>query len=247
MSLHLCRNLRVFWPQLAEEIRPEPSARGGGRRWGAAAQGGAPSRMNHRPSRSRPSSSKASTAMKLNHSACNPHPGSCGTARTDRCSRSGSRRNSTAPSSRTSVIVPATTSVSSPPGIPRIQTRTERPSGEKPRALPTRSSRRSRTRARVPAEGGRATRRGPRRLCRLGALVPAVVLFGRRLGDQGGLQALLDRLLGHHALLHVAPRRQLELYVEQRLLEDRAKPARAGLSVERAVGDRLQRVVGEDQ
>src|ERR671914_3037285 len=42
MSLHSCRNLRVFWRQLAEEIRPEASARGaeggGGSRSGRRAQ-----------------------------------------------------------------------------------------------------------------------------------------------------------------------------------------------------------------
>ena len=42
------------------------------------------------------------------------------------------------------------------------------------------------------------------RLGRLGVLL-ARVLFGRSLGDERGLQALLDRLLGHDALLHVAP------------------------------------------
>jgi hypothetical protein len=43
------------------------------------------------------------------------------------------------------VIVPGTTSVSSPPGMPRTQTLTARPSGVNPRALPTRSRTLSRT------------------------------------------------------------------------------------------------------
>src|SRR5918998_4983443 len=83
-------------------------------------------------------------------------------------------------------------------------------------------------------------------LGRLGGL-RARVLVGRRLGDERGLEPLLDRLLGDHALLHVASRRQLELNVEQRLLEDRPEAAGAGLALEGAVGDRAQRVVGEHQ
>src|SRR3954471_16060986 len=75
----------------------------------------------------------------------------------------------------------------------------------------------------------------------------ARVFLGRGLGHQGGLEALLDRLLGDHALLHVAAGGQLELHVEQGLLEDRAQTACAGLPVERTVGDRLQRVVREDE
>src|SRR5829696_3448597 len=69
----------------------------------------------------------------------------------------------------------------------------------------------------------------------------------RRLGDERGLEALLDRLLGHDALLDVAAGGQLELHVEQCLLEDRAQTARAGLAVDRLVGDRLERLVGEDE
>src|SRR3954452_1317113 len=44
-------------------------------------------------------------------------------------------------------------------------------------------------------------------------------------GDQHRPLALLDRLLGDDALLHVAAGGQLELNVEQRLLEDRAEAA----------------------
>src|SRR4051794_40716268 len=75
----------------------------------------------------------------------------------------------------------------------------------------------------------------------------ARVFLRRSLGHQRGLEDILDRLLGDHARLYVAARRQLELNVGQGLLEDRAQPAGAGFAVERAVGDRLERVVGEDQ
>ena len=68
-----------------------------------------------------------------------------------------------------------------------------------------------------------------------------------RLGDQGRAPALGDRLLGDHALGDVAARGQLELDVEQRLLEDRAQAAGAGLALQRLVGDRLEAVLGEDQ
>src|SRR3954468_22842469 len=72
-------------------------------------------------------------------------------------------------------------------------------------------------------------------------------LFARRLGDERRLDAALHRLLGHDALLHVAPGGQLELHLEQDLLDDRAQAARAGLALQGAVGDRLQRVGGEDE
>ena len=62
-----------------------------------------------------------------------------------------------------------------------------------------------------------------------------------------GPLALLDRLLGDDALLHVAARGELELDVKQGLLEDRAQPAGAGLALERLVGDRAERVGGEDE
>ena len=73
-----------------------------------------------------------------------------------------------------------------------------------------------------------------------------VALVGR-LGDERRLDAALDRLLGHDALLDVAAGGQLELDLEQDLLDDRAQAAGAGLALERAIGDGLQRVVGEDQ
>jgi len=67
------------------------------------------------------------------------------------------------------------------------------------------------------------------------------------LGDERGLEPLLDRLLGDDALLDVAARGQLELDVEQGVLEDRAQAARASLALERLVGDRGQRVLREDE
>src|SRR5688572_8777356 len=73
-----------------------------------------------------------------------------------------------------------------------------------------------------------------------------VALVGR-LGDERRLDAALDRLLGHDALLDVAAGRQLELDLEQDLLDDRAQAAGAGLALQRAVGYGLQRVLGEDQ
>src|SRR4051794_37565427 len=78
----------------------------------------------------------------------------------------------------------------------------------------------------------------------LGGLLLAVVW---RLGDERRLDAALDRLLGHDALLDVAAGGQLELDLEQDLLDDRAQAAGAGLALERAVGDGLQRVRGEDE
>src|SRR5215208_2746916 len=96
------------------------------------------------------------------------------------------------------------------------------------------------------ALGARKSRylRGSRALGGLGDGL-AVVLVLRRLGDERGLEALLDRLLGDDALLHVASRGQLELDVEQGLLEDRAQATGAGLAENRLVRDRVQRVVGE--
>src|SRR5262249_20366277 len=69
--------------------------------------------------------------------------------------------------------------------------------------------------------------------------------FGGR--DERRLEVLLDRLLRDHALGDVAPRRQLEHDVEQRVLDDRAEAARAGLALERLVGDLPERVVREDE
>src|SRR3712207_4651443 len=87
-------------------------------------------------------------------------------------------------------------------------------------------------------------RASQRKLRRLRGLLLAVV---GRLGDQRRLDAALDGLLGHHALLDVAAGGQLELDLEQDLLDDRAQAAGARLALERAVGDGLERVVGEDQ
>src|SRR4051812_10187178 len=71
-------------------------------------------------------------------------------------------------------------------------------------------------------------------------------LFGR-LGDQRRLDAALDGLLGHDALLDVAPGGQLELHLQEDLLDDRAQAAGAGLALERAVGHGAQRVLGEHE
>ena len=67
------------------------------------------------------------------------------------------------------------------------------------------------------------------------------------LGDEGRGEALLDRLPGDHALADVAARRQLELDVLERVLDDRAQAAGASLALDRLVGDRLQRVRCEDE
>src|SRR3954471_1022148 len=78
----------------------------------------------------------------------------------------------------------------------------------------------------------------------LGELVVAEVAGAR---DERRLEALLDRLLRDHALGDVLARGELEHHVEQRVLDDRAQAARAGLTMERLVGDRPERVVGEVQ
>ena len=70
---------------------------------------------------------------------------------------------------------------------------------------------------------------------------------GVRLGDERGVEPLLDRLSGDHALAHVAPRRQVEHDVEQRVLDDAAQAAGARLQGQRLVGDGVQRLLGEDQ
>jgi hypothetical protein len=51
----------------------------------------------------------------------------------------------------------------------------------------------------------RLARKPGEALGRLGVLLARVLVLGRGLGHERGLQALLDRLLGHDALLHVAP------------------------------------------
>src|SRR5215207_6871669 len=83
-------------------------------------------------------------------------------------------------------------------------------------------------------------------LAERGVLEHDLVLAGG-VGDQHRALALLDRLLGDDALLYVATGGQLELDVEQRLLEYRAKAAGTRLALERLVGDRAERVGGEDQ
>src|SRR5436309_11198311 len=65
--------------------------------------------------------------------------------------------------------------------------------------------------------------------------------------DERRADALRDALLRDHALGDVAPRRQLEHHVEQRSLDDRAEAARAGLALERAVGNLPHRVLGKDE
>src|SRR5215211_5841230 len=82
----------------------------------------------------------------------------------------------------------------------------------------------------------------------LGGFLPNVGLLGlvwRGLRDQGRAAAGLDRLAGDHALRDVAPRRELELHVEKRLLEDRAKAPGPSLALEGLVGDGGQRVLLE--
>src|SRR5581483_776608 len=74
-----------------------------------------------------------------------------------------------------------------------------------------------------------------------------VVEIGAGARDERRLEALLDRLLRDHALGDVLTGRQLEHDVEQSVLDDRPQAAGAGLALERLVGDRPQRVVGEDE
>src|SRR3954464_7171843 len=93
---------------------------------------------------------------------------------------------------------------------------------------------------------------GPARLELSGLLAERRVLeldlvLAGGVGDQHRALALLDRLLGDDALLDIAAGGQLELDVEQRLLEDRAEPACAGLALERLVGDRAEGVGSEDE
>src|SRR6478672_7719343 len=79
----------------------------------------------------------------------------------------------------------------------------------------------------------------------LDLLVGLVARIRAAARDERRADALRDALLRDHALRDVAPRRQLEHHVEQRALDDGAQPARAGLALERAVGDLPHRVVGE--
>src|SRR4051794_4351025 len=94
----------------------------------------------------------------------------------------------------------------------------------------------------------RRTRARPRRAKLggfLGQVVRQIVRAGAR--DERRLESAFDGLLGDHALGDVLARRQLEHDVEERVLDDRAQAARAGLAREGAVCDRPQRVVGEDE
>src|SRR3954469_5661179 len=77
-------------------------------------------------------------------------------------------------------------------------------------------------------------------------LVP-LVAGGLCARDERRADALRDALLRDHALRDVAAGWQLEHHVEQRSLDDRAEAARAGLALERAVGDLPHRVIGEDE
>src|SRR5262249_28135561 len=82
-----------------------------------------------------------------------------------------------------------------------------------------------------------------RRLRGLLDLFVRLVAGGACTRDERRTDALRDALLRDHALRHVAPRRQLEHHVEQRSFDDRTKAARAGLTLERAVGDLPHRVL----
>src|SRR3954453_5120675 len=96
------------------------------------------------------------------------------------------------------------------------------------------------TRPAAPSSGGSPRLRG----LRVGR--SALLVLGRDRHERR-LDAAIDGVLGHDALLDVAPRGQLELHLEQDLLDDRAQAARARLALERLVGDRLERVGREDE
>src|SRR3954467_9003499 len=97
--------------------------------------------------------------------------------------------------------------------------------------------------------GRRSSRRPPRRLrgLLLELLELGVRLVRGRFGDEGRLDRALDRVLGDDALADVAPRRKLELDVQEGFLEDRPQSPSADLTLERLVGDRAERVLGKDQ
>src|SRR5207244_7046023 len=95
------------------------------------------------------------------------------------------------------------------------------------------------------APAGPAASRAPRLRRLFGQLVGLEDAAAGR--DEGRLQALLDRLLRDHALGDVLARGQLEHHVEERVLDDRAEAAGAGLALERLVRDLPQRVLGEDE
>src|SRR5438477_10068400 len=81
----------------------------------------------------------------------------------------------------------------------------------------------------------------------LDGLVGLVVGVRAGARDERRADTLRDRLLRDHALRHVAARRQLEHHVEERAFDDRPQTTRAGLTLERAVGDLPHRVLGEDE
>src|SRR5439155_11660818 len=99
-----------------------------------------------------------------------------------------------------------------------------------------------------PANAGRATASSSVAVVRLRGLFGelfGLIVPGAR--NERRLETFFNRLLGDDALGDVLPRGQLEHHVEQRVLDDRAKATGAGLTCERAVGDRPERVVGEDE
>src|SRR4051794_8245281 len=85
-----------------------------------------------------------------------------------------------------------------------------------------------------------------RALGRLGGLAAALALV-RGDGDERGLDAALDGLLGHDALLDVAPGGQLELHLEQDLFDDRAQAPRPRLALEGLVRHGLQSIGREHE
>src|SRR5690606_27168712 len=63
--------------------------------------------------------------------------------------------------------------------------------------------------------------------------------------DEQRLAASLDDVAVDDDLLDAVETRQVEHRLEQDALHDRAQPARTGLALDRLLGDRLQRVVGQ--
>src|SRR5690242_14446803 len=63
--------------------------------------------------------------------------------------------------------------------------------------------------------------------------------------DADRVLAAFDHVLVDHHFVDAVHRRQIEHRVEQDALEDRAQSARAGLAIDRLLGDRHQRVIGE--
>src|SRR5690349_12834433 len=63
--------------------------------------------------------------------------------------------------------------------------------------------------------------------------------------DEGRSDVVLHDLPGDDDLRDVAPRRDVVHHVEEDLLDDRAQAACSGAALERRLGDRVDRVVGE--